>query len=91
MDGTSGALYSIFFNALASGLRGASESLNSTEATSELWAKALASAKDTLYQYTRGQCSPFLFLSLPSNRTPNLPDLPMRSSPHPFPHACRSA
>lgn len=54
MDGTSGALYSIFFNALASGIRSAATSSSTKTATSEVWAKALSSAKDSLYQYTRG-------------------------------------
>ncbi|KAL7413994.1 dihydroxyacetone kinase [Mrakia frigida] len=55
MDGTSGALYSIFFNGLASGLRAASESLSSTIATSAVWSEALTQAKATLYQYTRAR------------------------------------
>jgi len=56
MDGTSGALYSIFFNGLASGLRAASESLSSNVATSAVWSEALTQAKATLYQV-----SSFLF------------------------------
>ena len=55
MDGTSGALYSIFFNGLASGLRSAAEKLSSDVATSEVWAEALSQAKATLYQYTRAR------------------------------------
>lgn len=55
MDGTSGALYAIFFSALASSLREASESLKSDVATAEVWAKALELAKNTFYQYTRGE------------------------------------
>ena len=58
MDGTSGALYSIFFNGLASGLRSAAESLKSDTTTPEVWAEALVQARDTLYQYTRGQSPP---------------------------------
>lgn len=55
MDGTSGALYSIFFNGLASGLRSAAEKLSSDTATPEVWAEALTQAKATLYQYTRAR------------------------------------
>lgn len=53
-SGTSGALYSIFFNGLASGLRQSAEKAGSSTATNEVWADALSLAKDTLYQYTRG-------------------------------------
>lgn len=53
-SGTSGALYSIFFNGLASGLRQSAEKAASSTATNEVWANALSLAKDTLYQYTRG-------------------------------------
>lgn len=52
--GTSGALYSIFFNGLASGLRSAAEKHGSKTATSAVWADALAAAKATLFEYTRG-------------------------------------
>lgn len=55
LSGTSGALYSIFFNGLASGLRSAAESKKSDVATAEVWAEALVQARDTLYQYTRGE------------------------------------
>ncbi|CED83175.1 dihydroxyacetone kinase [Phaffia rhodozyma] len=55
MDGTSGALYSIFFNALASGLRKASEAQKTQAATAEVWAAAVSFAKNTLYEYTRAR------------------------------------
>lgn len=54
MDGTSGALYSIAFNGLASGLRKAAEEKGTDVATADVWAEALVSAKATLYTYTRG-------------------------------------
>jgi len=60
LSGTSGALYSIFFNGLASGLRSAAESKKSDVATAEVWADALVQARDTLYQYTRGKQAFFL-------------------------------
>ncbi|KAI6125431.1 Dak1 domain-containing protein [Pisolithus croceorrhizus] len=50
MGGTSGALYSIFFSALAQGLAG-----TSTIATSDDWSSALNSALDRLYTYTRAR------------------------------------
>ncbi|KAI6016019.1 dihydroxyacetone kinase [Pisolithus microcarpus] len=50
MGGTSGALYSIFFSALAQGLSGPS-----TVATSDVWSGALNSALDRLYTYTRAR------------------------------------
>ncbi|KAI6112694.1 dihydroxyacetone kinase [Pisolithus sp. B1] len=50
MGGTSGALYSIFFSALAQGLAG-----TSTIATSDDWKSALNSALDRLYTYTRAR------------------------------------
>ena len=49
MDGTSGALYSITFNALAAGL--VSHSAHSTPSSAE-WSKALVDALETLYKYT---------------------------------------
>jgi dihydroxyacetone kinase len=51
MGGTSGALYSIFLNKLVSGLR----ELNSNTLDSTGWSKALKSALDGLYQYTRAR------------------------------------
>lgn len=50
MDGTSGALYSIWFNALAAGLANASTS--SAFASPALWAQALDHALRVLYDYT---------------------------------------
>ncbi len=47
MDGTSGALYSIYFNALAAGLQKASDKTDSS-----LWASALSHALSILYEYT---------------------------------------
>ncbi|KAJ6479285.1 dihydroxyacetone kinase [Mycena vitilis] len=55
MGGTSGALYSIFFSALAQGLQSASITTSTTTATPELWAAALAAALDKLYTYTRAR------------------------------------
>jgi dihydroxyacetone kinase len=54
MDGTSGALYSIAFNGLASGLRKVAEDKGTDVATADVWAGALVLAKETLYTYTRG-------------------------------------
>ncbi|KAI8280249.1 Dihydroxyacetone kinase 1 [Colletotrichum sp. SAR11_57] len=49
MDGTSGALYAIFLNALAHGLRVESQQMQQEQqATSEIWAKALQSALSAL-------------------------------------------
>lgn len=52
MDGTSGALYSIWSNALASGLSKAAQSSSSSSATPAVWASALEQALSTLYSYT---------------------------------------
>lgn len=52
MDGTSGALYSIWSNALASGLSLSAKSASSTTATSPIWASALSHALKVLYTYT---------------------------------------
>jgi hypothetical protein len=52
MDGTSGALYSIWSNALAAGLSLSAKSLSSTTATSAVWALALSHALKVLYTYT---------------------------------------
>jgi len=54
MGGTSGALYSIFFSALAQGLSSASGNKSAT-ATPELWGTALTSALTKLYTYTRAR------------------------------------
>ncbi|KAJ7731224.1 dihydroxyacetone kinase [Mycena metata] len=51
MGGTSGALYSIFFSALAQGL----QSSSSTGAGDELWGAALSAALTKLYTYTRAR------------------------------------
>ncbi|KAF0320322.1 dihydroxyacetone kinase [Colletotrichum asianum] len=56
MDGTSGALYAIFLNALAHGLRTQSQLIQQEQqATSEIWAKALQSALSALGKYTPAQ------------------------------------
>ncbi|KAA1470321.1 dihydroxyacetone kinase 1 [Dentipellis sp. KUC8613] len=54
MGGTSGALYSIFFSALAQGLTAAARG-KSEAATPEIWAQALESALARLYTYTRAR------------------------------------
>lgn len=51
MDGTSGALYAIFLNALAYGLRQNSPS-SPQPATTETWAKALDVSLQSLSKYT---------------------------------------
>ncbi|KAF2767671.1 dihydroxyacetone kinase [Teratosphaeria nubilosa] len=51
MDGTSGALYAIFLNALAHGLRSQQSSSN-TPADARVWAKALSVASESLAKYT---------------------------------------
>ncbi|KAG6840249.1 hypothetical protein C0991_007942 [Blastosporella zonata] len=53
MGGTSGALYSIFFSALAQGLH--SNSTVNASVTPEAWSKALTSALVKLYTYTRAR------------------------------------
>ncbi|KZV94602.1 dihydroxyacetone kinase [Exidia glandulosa HHB12029] len=50
MDGTSGALYSIWFSALAQGLQSSSTDAKVADAT--VWRKALSSALEKLYTYT---------------------------------------
>ncbi|KAH0425138.1 dihydroxyacetone kinase [Colletotrichum camelliae] len=56
MDGTSGALYAIFLNALAHGLRIQSQQMQQEQpATSDTWAKALQSALSALGKYTPAQ------------------------------------
>jgi len=54
MDGTSGALYAIFLNALASGLRTQSTS-SPTQITPQIWAHVLQSSLDSLSKYTPAQ------------------------------------
>lgn len=54
MDGTSGALYAIFLNALAHGLRQNSPS-SPQSITPEIWAKALNSSLQSLSKYTPAQ------------------------------------
>jgi dihydroxyacetone kinase len=52
MGGTSGALYSIFFSALAQALSG---NARGTKDSRTVWAQAAQSALDTLYTYTRAR------------------------------------
>lgn len=54
MDGTSGALYAIFVNALASGLQGQASS-QKTAVTPQIWATALQAALKSLARYTPAQ------------------------------------
>ncbi len=54
MDGTSGALYAIFLNSLAHGLRIQSTSTQ-TQMTPQIWAHALKSSQDSLSKYTPAQ------------------------------------
>ncbi|KAK1021496.1 dihydroxyacetone kinase Dak1, partial [Friedmanniomyces endolithicus] len=54
MDGTSGALYAIFLNALAHGLRSQSDS-GSKQADAKVWAKALSIAMESMGKYTPAQ------------------------------------
>ncbi|KAL9118203.1 MAG: hypothetical protein Q9187_005256 [Circinaria calcarea] len=54
MDGTSGALYAIFLNALAHNLR-AQDPQTPTQITSQIWAKALHLSLQALSQYTPAQ------------------------------------
>ena len=51
-DGTSGALYNIFFNALSAGVTAAAGQQKSDKATSAVWAGALDYALNALFQYT---------------------------------------
>ncbi|KAJ5342436.1 Dihydroxyacetone kinase [Penicillium brevicompactum] len=51
MDGTSGAIYAIFLNALAHGLR-EQDTSSPTPVTTEIWAAALRSSIDALGKYT---------------------------------------
>ncbi|GAA5893508.1 hypothetical protein JCM6882_007840 [Rhodosporidiobolus microsporus] len=52
MDGTSGALYSIWSNALAGGLARAASSSSASSVSPSVWAAALEHALSILYQYT---------------------------------------
>ncbi|KAK5122058.1 hypothetical protein LTR85_004304 [Meristemomyces frigidus] len=54
MDGTSGALYAIFLNALAHGLRSQGDGGNK-EADAAVWAKALSIAMQSMGKYTPAQ------------------------------------
>ncbi|PYH93689.1 dihydroxyacetone kinase [Aspergillus ellipticus CBS 707.79] len=54
MDGTSGAIYAIFLNALAHGLRGQDKG-TATPATAEVWASALSYSLSALSKYTPAQ------------------------------------
>lgn len=55
MGGTSGALYSIFLNGLASALQTIASSSPSASLNSTSWSEALSSALTALYQYTRAR------------------------------------
>ncbi|KAH0290911.1 dihydroxyacetone kinase [Aureobasidium namibiae CBS 147.97] len=52
MDGTSGAIYAIFLNALAAGLLSQSPESGKKEVTTEVWAKAAKQALEGLGKYT---------------------------------------
>ncbi|KAM0754935.1 dihydroxyacetone kinase 1 [Meredithblackwellia eburnea MCA 4105] len=52
MDGTSGALYSIWSNALAAGISKAAKAQNTSSATASVWAEALSHALSVLFSYT---------------------------------------
>ena len=54
MDGTSGAIYAIFINALAHGLRsqGQHDPSSTLHATDKVWSKALGYAVTALHKYT---------------------------------------
>ena len=54
MDGTSGAIYAIFLNALATGLR-EKDSGSSAPVTVDIWAHALQHSLDALGKYTPAQ------------------------------------
>lgn len=56
MDGTSGALFAIFLNALTGGLRGTDSSTSPTPTTMEKnWAPALKASMEALSKYTPAQ------------------------------------
>jgi dihydroxyacetone kinase len=52
MDGTSGALYAIFLNALAHGLRSQGNGGSGKPADAQVWAKALRIASESMAKYT---------------------------------------
>ena len=54
MDGTSGALYAIFLNSLASNVR-KQDSSNPTQLTPKMWAQALDNSMNALGRYTPAQ------------------------------------
>ena len=54
MDGTSGALYAIFLNSLASNIR-AQDTPSTTPMTTDMWATALTMSLDNLAKYTPAQ------------------------------------
>ncbi|EEP80159.1 dihydroxyacetone kinase [Uncinocarpus reesii 1704] len=55
MDGTSGAIYAIFLNALAHGLREQDSSSSPTPVTAQIWSHALQSSLKALAKYTPAQ------------------------------------
>ncbi|KAK2744361.1 hypothetical protein FQN57_004255 [Myotisia sp. PD_48] len=55
MDGTSGALYAIFLNALAHGLREQDSSSTELPVTAKIWSPALQSSLKALAKYTPAQ------------------------------------
>ena len=55
MDGTSGALYSIWFSGLVQALRDVVEQEQVKEVTLPVWTKALRIALNKLYTYTRAR------------------------------------
>lgn len=55
MDGTSGALYAIFFNALASNLRNLDKFTSSTPVDHKMWTEALQASLEDLSTYTPAQ------------------------------------
>ena len=55
MDGTSGALYAIFFNSLASNMRTLDTNYSPTPVTSNIWAQALEKSVKDLGHYTPAQ------------------------------------
>lgn len=54
MDGTSGAIYAIFLNALAHGLR-EQDTSDATQVTPQIWAHALQYSAKALSKYTPAQ------------------------------------
>jgi dihydroxyacetone kinase len=52
MDGTSGAIYAIFLNALAAGLRSQSPESGSKQVSTKVWAEAARQALEGLGKYT---------------------------------------